>query len=275
MLITSASNSRLKRLRAALRNGGPDAQGRVRIEGPKLVSEAVQSDLRVEEVFVSQSCRCDPGIQTLLQQIPGAPDIVEVADRLFPSIVGTESPQGLLAIARLPSSQLDTLLRNASMLLVACELQDPGNLGTLLRSAEAFGVEGVLLSQTSVNPWNEKVIRASAGSIFRIPCFGGLKSIELLRSLQRNGFRFVAAMPNGAIDFRRADYKGRLALILGNEARGLGEEVLAWVQTKVHIPMAATIESLNVSVAASIILCEAARQRMAALAGGKGSARKG
>src|SRR5262245_15142427 len=154
MLITSASNSRLKRLRTALRNGGPDAEGRVRIEGPKLVREAVQSHLQVEEVFVSQSCRCDPGIQTLLQEIPGTPQILEVTDRLFPSIVSTESPQGLVAIARLPSTQLDTVLTSASMLLVACELQDPGNLGTLLRSAEAFGVEGVLLSQTSVNPWN-------------------------------------------------------------------------------------------------------------------------
>src|SRR5262249_28464429 len=217
----------------------------------------------------------DPVIQALLQQIPGAPEILEVTDRLFPSLASTESPQGLVAIARLPSTQLESLLSSSSILLVACELQDPGNLGTLLRSAEAFGVEGVLLSQTSVNPWNEKVIRASAGSIFRIPCFGGLKSIELLRSLQRNGFRFVAAMPNGAIDFRAADYKGRFALILGNEARGLGEEVLAWVQTKVHIPMARTIESLNVSVAASIILCEAARQRIAALAGGKRSGFRG
>src|SRR5262249_13801939 len=106
MLITSASNSRLKQLRAALRNGGPDAQGRIRIEGRKLVHEAVQSHLQVEEVFVSQSCRSDPGIQTLLRQIPGTPQIFDVTDRLFPGIVSTETPQGLVAIARLPSTQL-------------------------------------------------------------------------------------------------------------------------------------------------------------------------
>ena len=261
MLITSASNPRLKQLRAARRDSSPDAQSRVRIEGSKLVREAIQSHLQVEEVFVSESCRRDPGIQALLRQIPGKPEIVEVSDRLFPTLVSTETPQGLLALARLPSFQLEKLLRSASLLLVGCELQDPGNLGTLLRSAEAFGVEGVLLTQTSVNPWNEKVVRASAGSIFRVPCLGGFESTELLRNLGRIGFRFVAATPKATIDFRKAGYQGRLALILGNEGTGLSEKVLTQVQTKIHIPMTAAIESLNVSVAASIILCEAARQR--------------
>jgi len=261
MLITSASNARLKQLRAALRDGGPDAQSRVRIEGSKLVREAIQSNLQVEEVFVSESRRLDPGIQALLRQIPGKPEIVEVTDRLFPTIVSTEQPQGLLALARLPFIQLEELLRSASMLLVGCEIQDPGNLGTLLRSAEAFGVEGVLLTQTSVNPWNDKVVRASAGSIFRMPCLGGFESTELLRTLERNGFRFVAATPKATIDFREADYRGCFALILGNEGKGLSEEVLTRVQARIHIPMTAGIESLNVSVATSIILCEAARQR--------------
>lgn len=261
MLITSASNPRLKHLRAGLSDGWPDAQGRVRIEGPKLLREAIQSHLQVEEVFVSESCRHDPGTQALLKQIPGKPQVVEVIDRLFPTIAGTESPQGLLALAKVPSIQLEKLIRSASMLLVGCELQDPGNLGTLLRSAEAFGVEGLLLTQTSVNPWNEKVIRASAGSIFRVPCLGGFESIELLHNLARKGFRLVAATPKAAIDFREADLKGRFALILGNEGKGLREEVLTRVQTRIRIPMTVGIESLNVSVAASIILCEAARQR--------------
>jgi len=261
MRISSASNPRLKQLRAASRDGGSDAQGRVRIEGPKLVHEAIRSHVLVDEVYVSDRCLRDPDIQDLLRQIPGTPDIVEISDRLFPTIVNTEHPQGLLALARIPPIQLDTLLRSSSMLLVGCELQDPGNLGTLLRSAEAFGVGGVLLTQTSVNPFNEKVVRASAGSIFRLPCLGGLESTELLRHLEWSRFHFVAATPKAAIDFRKVDYRERIALILGNEGKGLSEEVLSRVQTRIHIPMAAGIESLNVAVAASIILCEAARQR--------------
>jgi TrmH family RNA methyltransferase len=261
MLISSASNPRLKQLRAASRDGGSDAQGRVRIEGPKLVRDAVRSHLLVDEVYVSESCRRDPDIQNLLRQIPGAPEIVEISDRLFPSIVSTEHPQGLLALARMPSVQLHALLSSSSMLLVGCELQDPGNLGTLLRSAEAFGVEGVLLTRTSVNPLNEKVVRASAGSIFRLPCLGGFENTELLRHLERSNFHFAAATPKAAIDFRKVDYRDRFALILGNEGKGLSEEVLSRVQTRIHIPMTAGIESLNVAVAASIILCEAARQR--------------
>jgi TrmH family RNA methyltransferase len=263
MLISSASNSRLKELRAASRDGGSDAQGRVRIEGPKLVREAIRSHLLIEEVYVSESCRRDSGIQALLRQIPGSSEVVEISDRLFPSIVSTEHSQGLLALAQIPSVQLDKLLRSSSMLLVGFELQDPGNLGTLLRSAEAFGVDGVLLTRMSVNPFNEKVVRASAGSIFRLPCLGGFENTEVLRHLQRSSFHFVAATPKAAIDFRKINYRQRIALILGNEGKGLSEEVLSHVQTRVHIPMTTVIESLNVAVAASIILCEAARQRSA------------
>jgi TrmH family RNA methyltransferase len=263
MLITSASNSRLKQLRAALRDGGSDAQGRMRIEGAKLVREAIQSHLPIDEVYVSQGCRRDSETQELLNRIPGNPEIVEISDRLFPTIVSTEHPQGLLAIARIPSTKLDELLQRSSILLVGCELQDPGNLGTLLRSAEAFGVEGVLLTKTSVNPWNEKVVRASAGSVFRLPCLVGFDGKDLLGNLQRNRFHLVAATPGTANDFRKADYRGRIALILGNEGKGLSQEILSQVQTRVHIPMAAGIESLNVGVAASIILCEVAGQRRA------------
>lgn len=263
MFISSASNPRLKQLRAASRDGGSDAQDRVRIEGPKLVREAIRSQVPVDEVYVSESRRRDPDIQNLLHQIPGTPEIVEISDRLFPSIVSTEHSQGLLVLASIPSIQLDTLLRSSSMLLVGCELQDPGNLGTLLRSAEAFGVEGVLLTRTSVNPFNEKVVRASAGSIFRLPCIGGFESAEILRHLERNSFRFVASTAKTAIDFRKVDYRLRIALILGNEGKGLSEEVLSHVETRIHIPMTTGIESLNVAVAASIILCEAARQRSA------------
>lgn len=263
ILISSASNPRLKQLRARFRGGKPDPQGGIPIEGPKLLREAIQSHFPVEEVFVSESCLRDPNTQALLAQIPGKPQVIEVIDRLFPTIAGTENPQGLVAIARVPFIQLEKLLRRASMLLVGCELQDPGNLGTLLRSAEAFGVDGLLLTQTSVNPWNEKVIRSSAGSIFRVPCVGGFESIELLHNLEGNGFRFVAATPKAAIDFREADFQGRIALILGNEGNGLRDEILNRVQTRIHIPMTDGVESLNVAVAASIILCEAARQRTA------------
>jgi RNA methyltransferase, TrmH family len=261
MLITSASNSRLKQLRAALRDGGSDAMGRVRIEGAKLVREAIQSHLLVDEVYVSESCRRDSETQELLNRIPGKPEIVEISDRLFPTIVSTEHPQGLLALARIPSIQLVELLQRSSVLLVGCEIQDPGNLGTLLRSAEAFGAEGVLLTKTSVNPLNEKVVRASAGSVFRLPCLGGSEGKDLLGNLGRNRFHLIAATPVAAIDFRKADYRGRFALILGNEGRGLSQEILSQVQTRIQIPMTPGIESLNVAVAASIILCEAASQR--------------
>ncbi len=105
------------------------------------------------------------------------------------------------------------------------------------------------------------MVRASAGSVFRLPCLGGFEEKDLLGNLGRNSFHLVAATPGAAIDFRNADYRGRIALILGNEGKGLSQEILSQVQTRIQIPMAPGIESLNVAVAASIILCEAARQR--------------
>jgi RNA methyltransferase, TrmH family len=262
VIITSAGNQRLKQLRQTLRAAQADPRGSLPIEGIKLIQEAINGRLRIEEIFVAQSQRQEPEVERLLAQTKSlGTEIVEVADRVFPSISETESPQGLLALARLPQFDLDELLDDDPLLLVGFELQDPGNLGTLLRSAEAFGGRAVLLTRKSVSPLNAKVVRASAGSIFRIPCLIRLEIHQLMDALTQRGFTLLATTPRGTVDFREAVYGGKVALLVGNEARGLDGDVLCRVHTQIRIPMNGSVESLNASIATSIILCEAARQR--------------
>ena len=231
-------------------------------EGANLLFEAMKSHLRIEEVYVSQSRLEDERVQSVLELArQKRAEIVEVSNRVFDSMVDTETPQGVLSLVKLGVYELKDLLTQNSLLLVAHQLQDPGNLGTLIRSAEAFGAQGVLLTRNSVSPFNAKVIRASAGSIFRLPCLSGFETGELISNLRRKGFKLYAAIPNGNADFREVNYSGSVALLIGNEAKGLNDEILRKVECQIQIPMTPTVESLNASIATSIILCEAARQR--------------
>jgi TrmH family RNA methyltransferase len=184
-----------------------------------------------------------------------------VADRVYKSLADTETPQGVVAVVKLPQFRLDQVTRDSSFLLVADQLQDPGNLGTLIRSAEAFGVKAVVLTENTVSPANQKAVRAAAGSLFRIPVLTGFKPRGLFEELRQRQFMLVAATPRGGQDFRKVDYRCPTALVVGNEGSGLSNSALEQISLRVTIPLSVNVESLNVAVASSIILSEVARQR--------------
>ena len=262
MIITSSSNARIRELRELMREGCADSMNRVPIEGIKLAREALKSRLEVKEVYVAQSRLQEGYIQGVLKQAERfSPEVVLVADRIFKALADTETPQGIVVLVKLPQFQLGDVIRHSSLVLIAHQLQDPGNLGTVIRSAEAFGVNAVLLTQNTVSFLNQKAVRASAGSLFRVPILSGFKLDGLVENLRERGFRLVAANPNGDRDFREGDYQGSTALFIGNEGRGLTRSILDKVDLKVKIPLAMAVESLNVAIASSIILCEVARQR--------------
>jgi len=252
----------VKKIRKQLKEGWPDTQGRVLVEGPKLIAEAIKSKLAIDSIYVKQNKR---KLNHLAELFTGweasRPEVVELAENVYNSISSTETPQGMLALVFMPKWRIDKILERQSLLIVAYQLQDPGNLGTLIRSSEAFGADAVILSNNSVNPYNLKSIRASAGSIFRIPSFPGFEPQEILKLLKSNDYRIYATSPQRGRAFRDIDFRGRVALILGNEARGLDSAVLNLVDDLMTIPIASSVESLNVSVASSIILCHAAEQR--------------
>lgn len=256
--ITSSSNRRVQRLRALMRRSPLDGEALAVVEGPKLVREACDAGLEVEEILVASSklaaFREEDWSGTKGTELCG------VSDRLFHSLADTVTSQGIVAVVRIPAASLDSLLTGEPLLLVANQVQDPGNLGTLIRSAEAFGASALLLTTRTVSPLNPKAVRASAGSLFRLPIAGPLVPASLASRLRRSRIRLMAAVPDGTTDFRQADYRGGLALVVGSEGGGIPPGLGAF-DAEIRVPTAKGVDSLNVAAAAAIVLCEAAWQR--------------
>ena len=215
--------------------------------------------LPIEVLYVAESRAKDKTMVNFVGALQPV-ELVAVEDRVFSGMVDTESPQGVAALVKLPDFDWDAISKRSPLAVVAWQLQDPGNLGALIRSADAFGAQCVHLAQSTVNPYNQKVIRATAGSVFRVPCFQWQDPNALIRDLRERGFRFITTSSHFGIDFRQVDYKGSVALFIGNEGRGLPHHLAKAADVQIQIPQA-RIESLNAAVAASIILAEGWRQR--------------
>jgi TrmH family RNA methyltransferase len=258
--VSSPQNALVKELRRACTQGQLTAQGYCAIESPHIVDEAIRSGLRFEALFLSESAMKGAGAR-LLPQIGAHTEVLLLPDAVFNAAVATESPQGVAALVKLREFKLDDLLRAREPLLVAaCGLQDPGNLGTLLRSAEAFEAAGVLLGEKTVGRANPKLVRASAGSLFRLPVVE-VKLEETVETLRQRGLRLVATSSHRGAPLDQAKLTGALALFIGGEGAGVPRELLKKMDEVVVIPHSPRVESLNAGVAASILLYEAARQR--------------
>lgn len=259
-IVQSKQNSRLKELRKALAEPGRSERGLVGVEGPNLLSEAARAGLRIECIFVAQ------GSERLLDAIP-PPEQVEILAMprdLLESALNTESPQAVAALIEPPDWTWAHLLppgpKSAPLILLLAGIQDPGNLGTILRSAEAFGADGVICLPGTVNPWNSKAVRASAGSVFRIPLLN-VGEQEALDQLREAGVRIVTTTVRGAQPAELADLSGPAALLVGNEGNGVPIDLATKADEAITIPCPGPVESLNVAVATSVLLYEAARQR--------------
>jgi RNA methyltransferase, TrmH family len=267
--IEGRHNPFIKQLRQTFAHAELTGSGECAIEGIRIIEEAIRSGLRFSAVFFRESA--EDGAQRLLPQLGAHVETLLVPDKLFDSVVPSESPQGVAALVRLKEFSLDDLVERLQVgpIVVLAGLQDPGNLGTILRSAEAFGSAGVILGEGTVSPFNSKVIRASAGSIFRLPIVhrreksktANLESI--IAKLQEHEIRLIATSSHKGMPLDQADLKAPAAIFFGNEGAGLPRDLLAHMDESIAIPHATQVESLNAGVAASIVLYEAARQRTA------------
>lgn len=257
--IASRQNERVKELRRAFAEATPNEQGEVAVEGMHLVEEAIRSGLRLSVVFFSESAR--ERAHKLLPQLSSHTEALLLPDDVFASAVPSETPQGVAALVRVKAFNLGDVLRaDPALLVITVGLQDPGNLGTIARSAEAFGVTGLLLGERTVSPWNWKAVRASAGSLFRLPTV----KVEIARALpeiKARGVRVLATSSHQGISITDADLRGPLAFVVGSEGAGVPKDVLVQADEVVAIPQSPRVESLNAGIAASIVLYEAARQR--------------
>jgi TrmH family RNA methyltransferase len=263
--VAGRHNQRLKELRLAFRRAELTAQGECAIEGVKLLEEALRSGQHLDSVFFSESAR--PLAEKLLPQIVARKinartETLVLPNALFNSIVPSDAPQGVAALLKLPTFSSVQLLDRSSdgPFVVAAGLQDPGNLGTILRSAEAFGAAGIFLTEGTVSPYNSKVLRGSAGSIFRLP-FLQISSVELIPLLRARGVRLLATSSHQGTPLPQISWTLPLAIFIGNEGAGLSRELTRQMDETLAIPQAAHVESLNAGVAASIVLYEAARNR--------------
>lgn len=277
-MITSTSNTQIKELAKLQKKSRLRDERRIfLVEGPRMVEEIPKE--RIERLYISESFeRKNPAYIREL----GVPAEV-LSDTVFSYVSDTKNPQGILAVVkRLEYTMEDVLGKSASKceeksgekeknpenhqirvphVIVLDNLQDPGNLGTIFRTAEAAGATGILLSSDSVDVYNPKVIRSTMGAVFRMPFFYVKDLPAAVKSLSSQGIRTYAAHLNGKNAYDEEDYTKGCAFLIGNEGNGLRDEVSECADCLIRIPMCGKAESLNAAVAAAVLMFEAGRQR--------------
>lgn len=255
--ITSTSNPQVKNvIQLNQKARARREQGLFAAEGRKMFLEAPADWIR--KVYVSETMYESGTLGEALEQVEW--ELVE--DRVFRQMSDTRTPQGVLTLLRIPRYSLEDLLQKEAPLLVLLEdLQDPGNVGTILRTAEGAGADGVLLTANTADLFNPKVIRSTMGSIYRMPFYRMQDPAETMRQLQARDICSYAAHLQGENTYDREDYRGGTLFLIGNEGNGLSEEMSRQADRLIRIPMAGRVESLNAAMAAGILMYEAARQR--------------
>jgi TrmH family RNA methyltransferase len=253
-----AHHPRLERVRELQSARGRREHGHFIIEGPTLLAEAIRSGLAPREIFVTTQGLAEHG--SAVDAVPPGAELFLIADNVFGRLSDLETPTGILAVVDTRLASLTAILGRPGPVLLLAGVNDPGNAGTLLRSAEAFGAAGVLFGRGGVDPYNPKVVRSAMGSLFRLP-LAVVEAQELLEKAAAVGRPVVAADLSGE-DVRAEPPPVNAILAVGNERRGVGDWLPRWDRA-VRIPQAEQTESLNAAVAGSILLYELARGALA------------
>lgn len=259
-MINSISNKQIKNLIQL------QSKPRIRKEQGLFVTEGIKMFREVPgaglvKTYVSESFYNKEENRELLQEVPEE-KLEIVADRVFQTAADTRTPQGILCLVKQKEYKFDDLLKEKNPLLLLLEdIQDPGNLGTIFRTAEGAGVTGIIMSSRTVDIYNPKTIRSTMGSLYRMP-FLQVKEFEpVLDELKKRGIHTCAAHLKGSVDYTAVDYTGGSAFMIGNEGSGLSEKLASRADVYIKIPMCGQLESLNAAIAAAILMFEARRQR--------------
>ncbi len=263
-MITSPANPKIKSLRALYERRGRQEAGAYLIEGVRLVEEALRAGIKPRLSYYCPSLlAATPRGADLLARLTAlsaamSVESEELSERALAAAADTVTPQGILAVAPLPSSP--AIPPHASLILILDGLQDPGNLGTILRTALAAAVGAVITSPGSADPYAPKVVRAGMGAHFRLPILADVPWPEIAR--RTAGRQILLAAPVDGIPYDQVDWRRPTALIIGGEAQGAGTQAASLATARVTIPMAAQVESLNAAIAAGVLLFAAYRQSM-------------
>ena len=255
-IIRSRQNPRVKQLRADFTYPGDTF---LAIEGEHLLQEALRSGLTIQAVFLREDSA--DHFSQLIQKLPPPATVTTLGKEAFDHAVSTESPQGIAAYIRLPERNPETTLAEPNALVILLDgVQDPGNVGTIVRSAEAFAAAAVIALPGSSSFWNAKTVRASVGSVFRLPLFT-LDDEAAKAALEKHSFALVAATARDGAPPDSLDWKNKTALLIGAEGPGLSPTWLAAAHHRVTLQCSGPVESLNAAVAASLLLYEASKYR--------------
>jgi TrmH family RNA methyltransferase len=261
--ITSRQNSVVARFRTLADTADPTG-ARILLDGVHLVREAQESGSTFEIVAVSSSRVASNSEELHVAEAlsKAGVEVVQAPDTVFDAMSPVRTPSGIVAIVtRRAASASEVCAGPDALVLVAIDVQDPGNVGALARTAEAGGMTGMFVTGASANPFSWKAIRGSMGSVLRLPVVGSMPTASVMTCLRSGGIRTVAAVPRGGADPDAVDWTGKVALVLGGEGAGLPDEITRGCDGLVSIPMAARVESLNVAAAGAILVYAARRQR--------------
>jgi TrmH family RNA methyltransferase len=261
--ITSKDNSVIKHLRSLSDTKQRKKEHAFLIEGVKMVEEALRDRAGVKMVVAAPSLVQHHGKGVLKLAESRAVDILWISEKLMDVISESKTPQPVMAVVNLREHTAEELFTHASgLIIIAHQLQDPGNLGSIIRTAEAVGASGIAITLNTVDPFNAKAVRASMGSILRLPIIDVRDLTAFIVTCKQKGYQTIATVLTGDKTHFDIDMTKPTAIILGQEGAGLPKEITDHIDLRVRIPMAETIDSLNVATAAAVILYEAMRQRL-------------
>ena len=260
--ITSKDNFIVKRLKQLEAKKYRDRFSRFVLEGPTVLLEAFNEDIKLEFAVYSDWFARSEGSEDMIERLEsrGVP-VYSVDDRMFASLSGTETPQGILAVAEKPEWDKAVLRKPGANFIVLDRVADPGNIGTIVRTSEAAGFEAIIVIKGSADLYSGKVSRAAAGALMRMPVFYADSGDELVSMMREGGKKIVCTDPRSKVYYYNIDMARDTAIIIGNEASGVSQEIFECADLNVGIPMEGKTESLNAAVASSILMYESLRQK--------------
>jgi len=261
-IIQSSQNTTIKEIKYLHLKKNRDAQGLYFVEGIRFINDAIDNGQDIVKVVVSDKLESLNGGKELIERvITVCADCYLVPEKLFKEISDTQTPQGILAVLKKREFVLDTVIEQGNSVVILDSLQDPGNVGTIIRTADAADISAVILTKGCVDLFSPKVLRSTMGSVFHMPVFEGLYINKTIDILKKSGYKVIASHLDGQNNYFDEDLTSRCAIIVGNEANGISDETAQIADRLVRIPMPGRAESLNASVAASIMIYEIVRQK--------------
>lgn len=261
-MITSKENSLVKHIKSLAQKKYRDIYSEYLVEGRKMVQEAIESQEEIVKILICEELLSDSLAEkelAFLQNKVENEKIESVSESVFRSLSDTISPQGILAVLK---QRKNTLSKKQSVIFALDDLQDPGNLGTIIRTLDAAGYSDLILSKGTTEPYNPKVVRSTMGAIFRIQFYSTEDLKDTLLTYQKEGYQIVITALDTDSYYYDLDFQQKMIIVIGNESKGVSKEIQKLADRKVKIPMLGRTESLNAAVATSILAYEGVRQKM-------------